>query len=86
MPILVMTKFNFRPSTLNPWRACAGGFCGRPVCVCVSVKSHLTSGASVYFCMLTLFCYVYPSQLNRRHANIINYSGEGFALSALVIV
>ena len=36
---------------INPQRACAGGllYLGQSVClsVCVSVKSHLTSGASV---------------------------------------
>ena len=32
---------------VNPRRACAGGLRCVCVCVCLSVKSHLTSGASV---------------------------------------
>ena len=47
----IPTSFSENVFTLvNPWRACAarvtvlGHVC---VCVCVSVKSHLTSGASV---------------------------------------
>ena len=44
-----MITLNLR-TVINPWRACAarvmvvGSVC---VCVCVSVKSHLSSGASV---------------------------------------